>query len=752
MRTFFIHLVLLLFGCSVSLRASSHAEFASGIRKDLEQSTFETIRRAMEISAQEQGEQKLSKWIADQKESPILVGGTLVRIGDSIKLSLIKRLRESQLENMVEKFKRAYDDTASYLGLDQRVLIQRAKLVTSVSHRDRILSNTLRNRLSETLEVNWRGVDHYVHSRLGPLRGILKNFRSSDRVLLTNLDKVGFSPFLNKVSQLLHMKLPLASYGKEVYLAQSDSGQRTLILSNFDSKSYLIHFGLMIQRFSAIRGKVFEIDTLLSSARFEKSNEQLLNFAKKNPKCFQNLDALIIGYSRSFLNRWKGYPKTVAMEADGGSETWRATRFLLPGGKSAVVLGGDVDFHGERLMSQIEKLVAEYPVKYLFFGGSGGSLLPKKPYSLSLPGVILDSEEGCQTKNILDGSRRSSVHVSVDSPMEETPLKMLDFRAGGVATIDMELGRLSCLSLKYGIQLGAAILVTDYPISYGSFHQELGKQNFGAKDQARKEFSRIVEERLLRGKKSYVHPLEESQQKSMHQMSIANLQTLRKSHPLPEQSFLDSNVSTASRINLRMSLGRLYYGLKNGALYSTGLVRVLGYPVKPFTPELEHRVFGAWDYIFAEYSTGTGWERYGEVVAFLKPEKVLKRSFATEASAYRLTKGDTKLELRYRQQELSQRVFVPEHYGELLAYQRARLDFEIDKLERKLKGNQFEELEKELKELKKQRGLKYLELKIPDYVLMSEIHSVWVPAKTDAEMLKMLEEHGIFYKIYESNQ
>ncbi len=141
----------------------------------------------------------------------------------------------------------------------------------------------LEDLTSDVMEVSWAGVDRYVESRLGPITGLLSVLNRDDRLVLTNLSFEDFGRILPPGSRLVRLDLPLSSYGKSVWMSTEKEGPGTLILADFDSHSYLIHFGLMSMRFSRIHGLGLKILTALDHNKFHSSAHQLVNFAKTNP-------------------------------------------------------------------------------------------------------------------------------------------------------------------------------------------------------------------------------------------------------------------------------------------------------------------------------------------------------------------------------------------------------------------------------------------------------------------------------------
>ena len=122
-----------------------------------------------------------------------------------------------------------------------------------------------------------------------------------------------------------------------------------------------------------------------------------------------------------------------------------------------------------------------------------------------------------------------------------------------------------------------------------------------------------------RGEKTWLHPIEQFAGRSVLGISHENLERTRQtlgSFSAEEQEILRRFHTLPFRIVIRMSPGRLYWTLKDGALFSTGLLRALGQETTPFTPDLENDMFGAFDYVFASYAKDLGQRMYGDVVLY----------------------------------------------------------------------------------------------------------------------------------------
>jgi len=529
-------------------------------------------------------------------------------------------------------------------------------------------------------------------------------------------------------------------------LTQPD-GRRNLVLSGFDSRSYLIHFGLLISRFRQDRGLQFSIVERFDPIRLREAYEQLLIFAREQPASFGSLDALVVGYPSEFHRLWKDYRTAEVIQKGFLGENWELSVFRFPEGGTVGVLGGDVDFYGESLARQLERLMTFFPVKTIFFGGSGGATIPRPRYELYYP-TFIRSPRGLTARNILTGSDDAGFHVSVDSPLFESPLRLSRFQMEHCHTVDMEAGHLADLATKFGIKLGVGILITDFPTEFGSMGITLGEQNFRAKIAPREDFVRKVEGAVRRGEKTWLHPIEQFAGRSVLGISHENLERTRQtlgSFSAEEQEILRRFHTLPFRIVIRMSPGRLYWTLKDGALFSTGLLRALGQETTPFTPDLENDMFGAFDYVFASYAKDLGQRMYGDVVLLLKPEEVLPRSWATRVSGWRVAEQQGGRGLGEQKKAFIREIFHPDHFREAIDLQTVIRLRSMARSEReKLLARPTVTWPHLFYELDFGR----LELKIKSHVLCREIERVLLPPAARGDIPAMLRARGIPFTYY----
>jgi hypothetical protein len=708
--------------------------------------------RSLQISLQEMNQPHLAKWIGEQSAPAQLIGNTLSETGISLRDYLVNRLHSQSKSTDTTTLLQAYQRSAAFLRLDERPLQKSVKptLTKALSHYHRTFSHLAEDLVSTVSQVNWHKVDSYVESRLGPLKELVRSLNPGDLVLLANLEIHEIEASLPRIHTIIRYNLPLSSYGKDIYLIHHENQRKTLILTSFDSRAYLIHFGLLISRFRQFKSLSFEIAELIDPKRLERSYRQLLKFAMANPGLFSDLKSLVIGYSSTFEKKWKvKHRKSVSQRGFPG-ENWTVSVYEMKDGSRVGVLGGDVDYYGEALVRQIEKLVGVFPIEQVFFGGSGGSLVPRSPYSLYRPSTIR-SPSGYIVKNALQGSSDSGIHFSVDSPLLEYPLKLKQMVNMGIYSLDMEGGHLADLAVKNEIEVGVAILVTDFPLDYG-IDVALGRQDFALKNTAREEFVTQVEQVISQEPPSFMHQIENLTDRSILEMSRQNLQRLRSEvYPLTSKEAALVNLlnSIPYGVNLRMSPGRLYYTLKDRATFSTGLVESLGMEVKPYTPELEDRLYGAYDYVFAEYSSALGRDMYGKTIVRLKPEYVLPRSFATRVSGWQISKNTASLPFIEQQHGFAKEVYHFEHYSQALTLLTIK---EIRKLSEDEKLAFFNNSEKDWNTLPFEIRLRYLELKIKNFVLRSEILKVMLPPEAKGDIPAILEANAIPYEYYDSKK
>ena len=275
----------------------------------------------------------------------------------------------------------------------------------------------------------------------------------------------------------------------------------------------------------------------------------------------------------------------------------------------------------------------------------------------------------------------------------------------------------------------------------------MGNQNFSAKRASREDFVHKVEGAIRKGDKAYFHFIERLTRQPLLDISRQTLKDLRASigtFSLEEQKFVSRLFSLPFRIVVRMSPGRLHWALKDGALFSTGLINSLGTKTDPFTPKLEDEMFGAFDYVFASYFTDLGQRMYGDVAVLLKPE-VLTRSWGSRTSGWRVAKYNEGASLQVHQKNFLKEVIHPDHFREAIGLRAVYRFRRISPQERSMllerPANNWPPLLYEL-------GCGGLELKIKSYVLRQEIERVYLPPTARGEIPGMLRTYGIPFEYY----
>ncbi len=735
----------------------SNAE--SGISRPLILKHFsETLIRSFEISLQEFKNPTLAKWLGTVSSPDRLSGSTLHELFNEFSSHLLQVLSATELAGQEDTLWKAMQRSANFLRLDDRPLEENLPLLKIERSLEKSppFTREIDNTSSTVVEVNWPGIDHYTEDRLGPLEVLINILNPADRVILTNTDLSEVLAGMTDLVSLVRYNLPISSYGKNITLATKSDGKKILVLSGFDSKAYLLHFGLIINRYRRIKKKQFSIFEFIDPKSLKNSYTQLLLFAQKHPSLFSSLDAIVIGYDSAFREQWKEYETAVACQRGFPGENWGINVFRFPEGKTAGVLTGDVDYYGEGLVCQIETLISRFPVKQVFFGGSGGAVIPRPIYDMYYPSVIrssnvIRSSPGYETTNVLTGSSDAGTHVSVNSPLYETPLLLARFQAAHYNTVDMEAGHLARLAGKHGMEVGVGILVTDFPPGFESIDVTFAKQNFMAKQKARADFVRKVEAYVRRNEITYLHFLERLTGKTILEISRETLTSHRDKIGLfsPEEQEVVRRLFTLPfRIVVRMSPGRLHWTLKDSALFSTGLLNSLGKKTDPFTPELEDQMFGAFDYIFASYCTDFGQSMYGDVIVLLKPEEILPRSWGSRASGWRVAGYKKGSPLEVHQKNFLREVLHPSHYREAMELQAVYRYRRLKPSTRKMLMNRpVETWPSILYEI----GFGKLELKIKSHVLTREIQRVILPPSVRGEIPGMLKQHNIPFEYYRTD-
>jgi len=738
-----------LIACSLSLFTLVAYARPTALRKVLVQAATNTTLRSIEISLQEKQQSELAAWVsALPTVSGDLPGDSLEDLARSIGRHLRDELTRAKRSEHHGAMQRALERSANYLGLDERLLAQRV----SSEHipfpvKPVLLTRNIDDLTSIVQSASWPEIDAYTADRLGPLRAILALLSPRDQVLLTNLRGLAALALIPDLVSATRYQLPLSSYGKQIIFTLRRDGSRTLILSNFDTRAYLLHFGLLVSRFRYAQRLQFTIAEHVDPASLETSYGQLLDFAKTEPSLFSSLDAIVVGYTSAFHSAWSRYLVAEAHQLGLPYENWALNVYRFPEGSVIGVLGGDVDFYGEGLAEQLERLHRRFPLKQIFFGGSGGAMTALAPYEMYFPSAVM-SPDGHKSDNVLTGSLDAGCHVSVDSPLLETPSLLSDFQRRRFNTVDMEAGHLASFASRCGIELGVGILVTDFPCGFRSLSTFLGSQDFGAKRRARGDFVRIVESYVRKGQPTHLHHLERWTKKTIFALSLETLHRHRDEigvFSAEEQEVVARLFSLPFRITVRMSPGRLHWMLTDGALFSTQLVNSLGNTTDPYTPKLEDDMFGAFDYVFAEYSTAYGHPRYGDVAVVLKTNEVLPRCWGSRASGWRVAGYNRGASLEVHKRNFLREVLHPDHFRETMALQAVYRWRRLNDTERSALLDVPTET---WPPLLYEAGFGKLELKLKTSVLLREVERVRLPRSARGDIPSLLRSRAIPFEYF----
>ena len=116
--------------------------------------------------------------------------------------------------------------------------------------------------------------------------------------------------------------------------------------------------------------------------------------------------------------------------------SWSRRQASRRGGGAWGVISARSSYYGETLGKNIRYLVeASTGIRSVVIAGSGGSLAPAPLYSLTYPSHVLTAG-GQAEPNALASLADYTAHVSVVSPMEETPAWLAGALGNGVATGD----------------------------------------------------------------------------------------------------------------------------------------------------------------------------------------------------------------------------------------------------------------------------------------------------------------------------
>ena len=493
-------------------------------------------------------------------------------------------------------------------------------------------------------DLRWKDADDYAASRLGPLTAVLDALGPRDRIVLSNLPPARLPARVLGRGRLLSLNLPVSGYAKSLWLLEGSDGRRTLLLGDFQGASFLRHFELLIKRrYSG--NKAPAITVAEDRAAYEPHYRALAALRAANPGALDGLEGLAAGYAESFRLYWSSWSVSSATDAAGD---WRVDIYRPAGAGLWGVVSARSSYYGETLGMNLRYLVEESTgIKTVLIAGSGGSLDPRPLYSITYPSHVL-APGGRPVPNALASQADYTAHVSVHSPLQETPAWTAAALRGGAGTVDVEMAQAAGALSGLGLRLGFAVLVTDFPADRPVFaraleHASLARQDPALKYRGLAGYAADVEAWLRGGPPPGWQPIEKRLGRTLAEQSALNLRAdeARLAPLSPAETRLLARLEKYFSANppsfsVRMSTARAARALEDEALLSTGLVAALkGTPVTPFTPGYEDAAYGAYDYLFGTLSYWDGPERYGPAVLRLGREAWQRRAWATRRSAMR---------------------------------------------------------------------------------------------------------------------
>lgn len=640
----------------------------------------------------------------------------------------------------------------------------------------------------DTRAVAWKGRDEYVKTRLGPLAEILldpkvrsvcfSNLPASEAAAAIDRSTDGKCFITNKglpvgnarFGKLYLLNLPISSYGKQTAFRRAGDGTLQVFLAGFPGKVYLRHFQLLVKDLAERCGLAPEILTVEDQGVYDENYRRLgaglasllapeKGFADgKTAPC--GVTAIVVGYGGHFRRPWR---KMFAgsLEGTDPDNSWKADLYRIGPGRLAAVVESSTPWHGEILGKVLAVVAADLPnLEIVFAAGSAGSLQVRRPYSMVYPDLFILPGEGTAVNALSPGSSMVS-HFTVLSPMAETPDFLADLMNRQVTTVDMEMGHLAENLALLGIRTGVALLATDFPVkrpldSTTSLHD----QKAGEKYREIASYPVAVLACLRDGEPVFGHPIERYLRTSLRVLSRRNAAREKKvlgTMTLEELRIFNKIKTLEIGFSFRLTSWRFLRILQDRAILTTAQVRDLKKAaIKPFTPEIEEELYGAYDYIFGTIGLWKGSENYGEVVLRIRPSAWKRRSFATRRSGWRAiedareraglpTDGNLlEPEIADEARRLfGDMVFLPLAYGEAIAI---RVIGWLRENPSKLEA--FDSADGEaLERLILDNRLGYLEGKIQGSMNLSDIEEAILPPDAEPEVSAEIEalarENGI---------
>lgn len=662
----------------------------------------------------------------------------------------------------------AFGRAREYLGLDGRRLMEPAMVKdpawSAISDRPSILSGYPPETASvDTVAVEWNGRDEYVKTRLGPLAGILldpnleavcfSNLPATEAAALVDMSAANKrqGPENERYGRVWLLALPVSSYGKQIAVRRA--GKRfQVFLADFPGKVYLRHFQLLVKDFMEKHGLNPKIMLAEDQSVYEWNYRRLGTGLAELLAGNGRIQAVVVGYASHFKRPWRRM-FVKSLSAGGSSNPWRADLYRIDGDALAAVIESSEPWHGEILGKALAEAAGRMPdLRAVFAGGSAGSLQVGRQYSLVFPDLLVLPGGGVAVNALSPGGSMVS-HFTVISPMAETPDFLEDLMKRQVATVDMEMGHLAENLAPHGIRTGVALLATDFPVkrpidSATSLHD----QKAGEKYRDIGEYPDAVLACLTKGEPAFRHPVEGHLKTSLRSLSRRNLaREMAELGPLSlaEQGIFDKIRALPIGFSSRLTPWRLLRVLQDGALLSTARVRDLkNIAVKPYTPQIEEDLYGAFDYIFGTVGLWKGSKEYGGVILEISPRAWKRRSFATRRSGWRaieqareeagLPQGADDLEPQIASRArriFGEMVFLPIAYGEAMAVRAIQWLRENPSRVRDFVSAKGETLERLVLECR----LGYLEGKIMGSMNLSDIEEAVLPADLEPDLAAEIE-------------
>ncbi len=643
--------------------------------------------------------------------------------------------------------------TSKYLGLDDKPLIAPRPVVASNPPPDARLEPGFHPEVMQVAvdQVRWRGVSDYAPSRLGPVAVLLDDLGPGDRVRFSNLPLEQSLQGLPATIAAVRLNLPVSSWARSLDLLEHQDGTRTLVVGELPGRIVHRHYQLLVKKHMQGKADAPAMSVVEAPSAYQASYTQLAEFFARNAPELGQVDAVAVGYARTFQETWTGVPRQRVFDS---TSPWKADVYTLPNGKRLAALTSQGNFQGEILGESLKRLVLDHPsIRQVFLAGSGGSLHIRDPYSIVIPDRI------GETANLLSTRTTNLVHESVLSPLAETPDVLSGAAHRGVTTLDMEFGHAAEALRGLGVQLGVGVLATDFPVERRfSPNANLTRQDTERKYSHIHRYTRAVYEALTSGQPSLEHPLEQHLGRSLGDLSRENLQRelqLMGEVGEAERGLFERLLELKPHYSFRMTEARLQRVLEDGALLSTGQVsRLLERPVSPYTPGVEDQMFGAYEHTFGALGFGQGDERYGPVVVRLRSEVWKARSWASFASGWKALSRVSEEPLEYdratpellaaARERFSQWVTTPPDYSATVA---AGIVSHLGKLPPEARDELLQASPEELPDVLVKHRLWYLEAKIHGALNLEDIEQVSVEPGFPESLRELCRQRGIAVEV-----